>query len=207
MARASGARRRVGRLPAVRLECDYVDHVKGLRARHRVTFRTCIAPGGFRPPGCPRQAGHSCAPHPAPPPSRHPSRPLFAAERALTRLQRHLTTFKGRDVRFGLTRPDRGFTPLHTPRPGLLAKTGPGSYAACIVSRRSGDGENAIHPSTPRQEGTEDALARDNGRLLPAHPLPSPCGCQEGNVVRDRPRDYYLCGFPLPAFAGTGSGK
>ena len=50
-------------------------------------------------------------PTPRPPPSLHQSTWLSVSERALKRLQRRLTTFKGRGVRFGSTRPGRDYIP------------------------------------------------------------------------------------------------
>jgi hypothetical protein len=153
---------RAGRLPAARIGCDHAHSVEGLRPRHRVTLRTCVAPGAFRSPGRPRRAGHPCAPRPAPPPSRHPSTALFASEHALKRLQRHLTTFNGRGVRFDSTRPDRGLTPPPYAPVGSLHQVGAGAlrgpYAApALITSLGGCNEGDL-PRNPLREEVTDTL-------------------------------------------------
>ena len=91
------------------LGCDHPKPVTGCLARHRVSFR----------PGC---RGAVFAPL-----GGRIARARLPRAGALRGLQRRLTTFKGKDGRFGLARPGRGITPLHMPRPGLRAKAGPGN--------------------------------------------------------------------------------
>src|SRR5919112_5020426 len=86
------------------------------------------------------RAGRIRAPRSSPPPSRHQSTRLWAQERALKRLQRVLTTFNGRGVRFGRRRPGRGYIPPSIPRSGLRTNWAgpfgaPALYNASIMGR------------------------------------------------------------------------
>ena len=67
--------------------------------------------------GSGRPSARTERPTPRPPPPPHRSTRLSVSERALKELQRELTTFKGRGVRFGPTRPGRDHTPPSI-RPG-----------------------------------------------------------------------------------------
>src|SRR5215207_1694269 len=90
--------------------------------------------------------GQGAGAYPSSPPSGHQSTGLLASGCALKRLQGLLTTFKGKDVRFGGLWSGGDFSPppslpdSRTDRAGASFVLCPGLYNAPIVGRVAGNG-------------------------------------------------------------------